>query len=675
MLHVRRALTTFHFIAINTKARSLFPSSLHIDLPFLSHKRNFSERLALPTTLLTLSEPLLTLNRPQISSFAAIFQLLTGRNLLRLGRQVHAQMELRALEPNAFLGAKMIAMYASSGDLDTAVTIFGRIENPSTLLCNSIIRAYTLYGYPEKSIGIYLRMLCLGLKGDNFTFPFVLKCCADLLDVRMGKCVHGSGLRVGLVIDIYLGTSLIDMYVKCGEIWDAHKMFDEMTVKDISSWNALIAGYMKNGETRVAEDLFWRMARKNIVSWTAMISGYTQNGLAQQALAVYDKMLEEGSSVKPNWVTIMSVLPACAHSAALERGKQIHNFASRIGLDSNVSVQTALVAMYAKCGSLSDARLCFDCIPQSKINLVAWNTMITAYASHGLGLESVSTFEEMIRAAVQPDTITFTGLLSGCSHSGLVDLGLNHFNLMKKVYSVDPEVQHYACVVDLLGRAGRLEEAKALINKMPMQAGPSVWGALLAACRKHHNLELAEIAAKKLFVLEPENSGNYVLLSNMYAELGMWKQVDNLRANLKFQGMRKNPGCSWIEINGTAHLFLGGDNSHPQAKEIYIFLEALPEKIKEAGYVPDTSLVLHDVSEEEKEYNLTTHSEKLAIAFGLLNTSPGVVLRVTKNLRICGDCHTATKFISRIYGREIIVRDVNRFHHFKDGSCSCGDYW
>ncbi|KAM6559621.1 hypothetical protein CsatA_028860 [Cannabis sativa] len=632
-----------------------------------------SHHFPLHSSLFSLVEPIVCQNPAEISSFAPVFNFLTGRNLLRLGRQVHAQMTLRLVEPNAFLGAKMIAMYASSGDLDTAVTIFDRINNPSLLLYNSIIRAYSLYGYPHKTIGIYTQMQSLGLQGDHFTYPFVLKCCAS--NVWMGKCIHGISLRIGLEIDMYVGTSLIDMYVKCGEISEAHKLFNGMIVRDISSWNALIAGYMKNGEIYVAEDLFKRMVRRNIISWTAMISGYTQNGLAERALDVFDKMMEEDSEVKPNWVTIMSVLPACAHSAALERGRKIHKFANEIGLGSNVSVQTALVAMYAKCGSLVEAHKCFDKIHQQKRNLIAWNTMITAYASHGHGLESVSTFEDMIRVGVQPDTITFTGLLSGCSHSGLVDLGLKYFYRMTKSYFVEPEVQHYACVVDLLGRAGRLVEANNLINQMPMQAGPSVWGALLAACRKHRNLELAEAAAKKLFVLEPDNSGNFVLLSNMYAEVGMWKEVDNLRAMLKNRGMRKTPGCSWIEINGKAHMFLGGDTSHPQAKEIYMFLKELPEKIKGVGYVPDTSLVLHDVSEEEKEHNLSAHSEKLAIAFGLLNTRPGVVLRVTKNLRICVDCHTATKFISKIYGREIIVRDVNRFHHFLDGKCSCGDYW
>ncbi|KAM1230923.1 hypothetical protein ACFX13_041754 [Malus domestica] len=581
----------------------------------------------------TLLKPLLAQDPRFVSFYAPIFQSLTGKNLLKLGQQVHAQMALRGFEPDAYLGAKMVAMYASSDDLDSAVAIFHRVNNPSTLLYNSIIRAYTLHGFSEETMEIYGRMHCLGLKADNFTYPFVLKCCAELSRIWIGKCVHGLSLKVGLESDMYVGTSLINMYVKCCDMSDARRLFDKMTVRDVSSWNALIAGYMKDGEICLAEDLFGKMPGRNIVSWTAMISGYTQNGLAEQALFLFDEMLKKDSKVKPNWVTIMSVLPACAHSAALERGRKIHNFASRIGLESNVSIQTALLAMYAKCGSLLDARQCFERVRGTQNNLVAWNTMITAYASHGRGSEAVSTFEDMIVAGVQPDNITFTGLLSGCSHSGLVDVGLKYFDYMKRVYSVEPGVEHYACVVDLLGRAGRLAEAKDLISKMPMQAGPSIWGAMLSACRKHHNLEIAEIAARSLFILEPENSGNYVMLSNIYAEAGMWKEVDNLRVLLKAQGVKKNPGCSWTEVNGKAHLFLGGDTSHPQAKEIYEFLlDELPKKIKAAGYVPDTSFVLHDVSEEEKEHSLTTHSEKLAIAFGLLNTSPGLVLRVTKNL-------------------------------------------
>ncbi|KAL2537026.1 putative pentatricopeptide repeat-containing protein [Forsythia ovata] len=624
----------------------------------------------------TLLQPLLKLQAPvQASTYAPIFQYLTGKNLLKQGQQLHAHMAIRGLRPTAFLAAKMVAMYASSGDISSASHIFHATANPSLLLFNSIIRAFSLYKLSEKTIHIYARMHSLNLRGDNFTYPFVLKSVTDLYCFQFGKCIHGLSLKGGLEFDIYVGTSLIDMYVKCGELGDAHKLFDVMPLRDVSSWNTLISGYMRDGVVHLAKEFFENMPEKNIVSWTSMISGYTQNGLAGEALKLFDEMLSEDSEVKPNWVTVMSVLPACAHSAALERGRRIHDFARGRGLDSHPSVQTALVGMYAKCGSLADARWCFDRIKLNDRNLVAWNTMISAYASHGHGLEAVSTFEDMIRAGVHPDDITFTGLLSGCSHSGLVDVGLKYFDSMSTMYFVEPKHEHYACVIDLLGRTGQLVKAYNLISRMPMHAGASIWGSLLAASRSHRNLEIAELAAKKLLVLEPDNSGNYVLLSNMYAEAGMWEEVNHFRALLKSQGIKKNPGCSWIEINGKAHLFLGGDASHPQAKEIYKLLEELPEKIKAAGYIPDTSFALHDVSEEEKVYTLTTHSEKLAIAFGILNTIPGTVLRITKNLRICGDCHTAIKFISKIYGREIIVRDVNRFHHFKDGLCSCGDYW
>ncbi|KAL5713591.1 hypothetical protein ACHQM5_015653 [Ranunculus cassubicifolius] len=614
-------------------------------------------------------------NPPHLRHYAQLYQFFTGHHHLKLAHQVHAHMILNGLQPSAFLAAKMVAMYASHDDIYSAILVFNGVEERSTLLYNSIIRGYTRLGCSEKTLGMYLEMHARDLRPDNFTFPFVLKCCAELSRVDVGRCVHGQCLRVGLEFDLYVGSSLIDFYVKCGEIEGARKLFDEMPVKDVPSWNGLIAGYMKNGVVEMAEDLFHRMPDRNIISWTAMISGYAQNGLGDRALVLFDEMKIGDPEIKPNWVTIMSVLPACAHSAALEKGREIHRYASWIGLDLNASVQTALVSMYAKCGSLVEARACFDKLCDKDKGVVAWNTMITAYASHGHGTETVSAFEKMIRARVQPDFISFTGLLSGCSHSGLVDIGLKYFNDMSSVYNVEPRVQHYACVVDLLGRAGRLVEAKGLIDSMPMEPGRSIWGALLAACRTHKNLEIGEIAAKKLFVLEPESSGNYVILSNMYAEVGRWEEVDSLRFLLKDQGMKKVPGCSWIEVNGRAYLFLSDDTSHPQAKEVLMLLEDLPRKIKAAGYVPDTSFVLHDVSEEEKEHNLSTHSEKLAIAFGLLNTNPGTVLRVTKNLRICIDCHTSTKFISRVYDREIIIRDVNRFHHFKDGSCSCGDYW
>ncbi|GFY89348.1 pentatricopeptide repeat (PPR) superfamily protein [Actinidia rufa] len=308
----------------------------------------------LPTSqrelLCTLLQPVtVTVHPPLLLPYAPIFQLLTGQNKphtsVNLGRQVHAHMLLRGLNPNASIAAKMVAMYASSGDLRSSVLIFDRIDYPSSLLYNSMIRAYTVHGYFEKAIETYSKMQLIGLWGDHFTYPFVLKSCAELLVIEFGRSVHGQSLRGGLDFDLYVGTSLIDMYVKCGVLRDARMVFDELPMRDVSAWNALIAGYMKDGMIHIAEELFGKMSKRNIVSWTAMISGYTQNGLGERAMCLFDDMLKEGSDIKPNWVTVMSVLPACAHSAALEQGRRIHKFACDVGLDAHPSVQTAVVAM------------------------------------------------------------------------------------------------------------------------------------------------------------------------------------------------------------------------------------------------------------------------------------------------------------------------------------------
>ncbi|XP_020596424.1 pentatricopeptide repeat-containing protein At3g62890-like [Phalaenopsis equestris] len=608
--------------------------------------------------------------------YSSIFRILTRTpNSLHHGRQLHALLILHGVCINPTLAARIAAMYSSSGDLRSASLLLHYHPCPSSLLFNSLIRGYSLRNLHIKVLSLFYSMLARSVIPDHFTFPFVLRACADLPSLLTGCAVHSLCLRRGLELDVYVGSSLINMYAKCGEVRFAHHLFEVMHVTDVSSWNALIAGYMMVGAVKVAEHMFDDMPKRNVISWTAMISGYTQNGVAGRALQLFEQMRKNCKEVKPNWVTIVSVLPACAHSAALDQGRRIHDYARILGFDSHPTVQIAIMGMYAKCGSLVEARQCFDCLPGKNKTVVAWNTMITAYASHGLGAEAISAFDDMVSSGVQPDAVSFTGLLSGCSHSGLVDRGLEFFDDMSVVYSIKPKHEHYACIVDLLSRAGKFEKALEIVNQMKIDTGPSIWGALLSASRTHRNLDVAEIAAKRLFVLEPNNSGNYVLLSNMYAEAGKWDEVKKLRAILREKGMKKIPGCSWCEIDGQAHAFFTGDKCHPQATEIYKLLEDLPVRMKAAGYSPETGFVLHDVSEEDKECNLAGHSEKLAIAFGILNTNPGATLRITKNLRICGDCHTAAKFISKIHNREIIVRDINRFHHFKDGICTCGDYW
>jgi pentatricopeptide repeat protein len=301
--------------------------------------------------------------------------------------------------------------------------------------------------------------------------------------------------------------------------------------------------------------------------------------------------------------------------------------------------------------------------------------MITGYGMHGHGEEALALFHKMQKIGIKPDHVTFTCVLNACSHAGLVDEGRQYFNSMSQAFCVTPRVEHYACMVDLLGRAGCLDEAQTFIERMPLEPNAGVWGALLGACRIHGNIELGERVAKCLFNLEPENDGNYILLSNIYASSGRWDDVAKVRAKMKEKQVKRTPGRSLVEVKGRIHAFCVGDRSHPQSDQIYATLEILAGQMKEAGYIPNTNFTLHNVEEEVKENLLSSHSEKLAIAFGLINTSPGTPIQITKNLRVCDDCHTATKFICKIVSREIIMRDANRFHHFKDGLCSCGDYW
>lgn len=344
-----------------------------------------------------------------------------------------------------------------------------------------------------------------------------------------------------------------------------------------------------------------------------------------------------------------------------------------MGLEENVYVGTSVVDMYCKCGRVEMARKAFNRMKDK--NIKSWSAMVAGYGMHGRGREALHVFDEMLESGEKPNYITFVSVLAACSHSGLVNEGRHWFRVMKKDFGIDPGVEHYGCIVDLLGRAGCLTEAYGLIKEMRIKPDFVVWGALLSACRTHKDVELAEISADKLFELDPTNCGYYVLLSNIYADAGRWKDVERMRILIKNRGIAKPPGYSLVELKGKSHMFMVGDRRHPRHEEIYSYLEKLRIRMKEAGYVPDTGSVLHDVDEEEKETVLRVHSEKLALAFAILNTVPGSAILIIKNLRVCGDCHSAIKLIAKLEGREVVVRDSHRFHHFKDGLCSCGDYW
>ncbi|XP_057869035.2 pentatricopeptide repeat-containing protein At4g21065 isoform X1 [Cryptomeria japonica] len=533
----------------------------------------------------------------------------------------------------------MITGYAQSGILDEASRLFHEMPQPNVVSWTAIIAGYAQNEFAERAMAIFKQMLLTSVKPDESTFACILSACAKLAALEQGTEIHQKIIESGFSQDVVVVTALVDMYSKCGSIKKANKMFD-------------------------------KMPQRNIVSWNTMVVGYVQNGLVNKAVEVYKQM--QLASVMPDEATFASILPACAKIGALEQGMEFHQRIIKNGILSNL-VTNALIYMYAKCGNIFKARELFDNMSQSDV--VSWNAMIEGYAMNGYIKDALKLFELMKHSGTKPDRVSFLCVLFACSHAGIVHHGCEYFNCMSDSYSTMPTVDHYVCMVDLLARAGYLDETLNFIIKMPIKTDVVVWMCLLGACRSQKNTSLGEFVATRLFELDPQNVAPYVLLSNIYAETGRWGDAQKLRKIMKDKGMKKVPGCSWIEVHRLVHAFCVGDRSHPQSEEIYAELEKLSWEMKAGGYLSDTKPVLSDVEEEEKEFLLCHHSEKLAIAFGLINTPPGTTIRVVKNLRVCINCHTATKFISKIVAREIVVRDANRFHHFKNGQCSCGDYW
>eukprot|EP01018_Ginkgo_biloba_P012603 Gb_10903 [translate_table: standard] len=677
---------------------------------------------------------------PDYYTFGSVLRACAAFLTLAQGKQAHAHIVKCGFDLNISVGTALVDMYAKCKSIGDARHIFDEMPERNAFLWTAIIQGYAQNGNGEEALKVFRYMHREGVNSKQFAFPSVVGACASLLALAQGKQIHACIVRTGFESNVFVGSSLVDMYSKCGSIEDARQMLDKMPEGDEASWSAMIAGYTRHGYNEEALKLFIQMQRtgkkldqftfpsvlnactslrasqgeqihafiiktgfetniyvgnalvdmyakcrssdaacvvldkmpeRDVVSWTAIIGAYVQKGNGEEVLNLFCQMRWEG--IKPDEFNFASVLSACASSASLEQGRQVHALVIRSKFNSYASVHNALVTMYAKCGNVEDAHIVFEKMPTR--NLVSWTAIIVGYAQNGRGKGALELYEQMLRAGLKPDDVTFVGVLFACSHAGLVDEGHHYFNSMSRDHCITPRTQHYACMIDLLGRAGHMVEAQEFLNRMPVKLDAIVWKALLAACRIHGNMELGKRAAESIFELEPENAASYVLLSNIYAAAGRWDDVAKIRKMMKDRGVTKEPGCSWIEVNNRIHEFTVEDRWHPQAVEIYAMIDRLARLMKEAGYVPDTNFVLHDVEEEHKESVLNYHSEKLAIAFGLISTSPGTPIRIFKNLRVCGDCHTAIKFISKIVGREIVVRDVNRFHHIKDEFCSCGDYW
>eukprot|EP01018_Ginkgo_biloba_P002617 Gb_35466 [translate_table: standard] len=640
--------------------------------------------------------------QPNEFTFASVLPACANLTALDKGMEIHEGITRRGFQFNVFVGNSLVDMYAKCGCIEKARSLFDKMSARDVVSWTAMIAGYAQNGQSVEALNLFKQMQLAVVKPDAKMFASVLSACANLATLEQGMEIQAYIIRTGLQSDVFVESALVDMYAKCGTIIKARNVFDKMPQRNVVSWTAIIAGYARNGDIDEAQKLFGKMPKSDAISWTSMVGGYTENGHADETLNLFQRIpqrdvvswnamiagyAQNGQSVealklfrqmklagaKPDSKTFASVLPACANLAALEQGVEIHEEIIRSGCQSDVFVANALLDMYAKCGSIEKARDLFRKMHER--NTVSWTAMIAGYGIHGHGKEALKLFEQMQRSGINPDHVTLVCVLSACCYAGLVDKGWHYFDCMSQYYHITPTMEHYACMVDLLGRAGRLDEAQDFVNKMPIEPDATVWGCLLAACRIHNNVELGESVAEHLFNLNPKNAAPYVLLSNIYAVAGRWDDIENLRKIMKHKKVRKVPGCSWIEIDKQVHAFLVGDSSHPQMQKIYGKLETLYRQMKTAGYVPNTRFVMNDVEEEQKEQILCHHSEKIAIAFGLINTAPGTVIRVIKNLRVCGDCHSAIKFISKIVAREIVLRDANRYHNFKDGWCSCGDYW
>ncbi|KAJ0982979.1 hypothetical protein J5N97_011234 [Dioscorea zingiberensis] len=626
---------------------------------------------------------------------------------LRLGKQVHGY-GLRIgfyTDGRTFTYNALVAMYAKLGKVSDSVALFHQFDYRDIVTWNTMISSLGQNVQDEESLALVRQMVLSGIKPDGVTLSSVLPACSRLEMFSSGREIHAYALRNDdLFENSFVACALVDMYCNFGKVDEGRHVFDRVSERRIESihgyvvkrglgcdkyvQNALMDMYFRVGKIEVSRRIFNGMEARDLVSWNTMITGCIITGHFSEAFHLLSQMQrtrntdeEEdtdaivNTNYKPNNISLITVLPACATLAALAKGKEIHAYAVRNSLASDVAVGSALVDMYAKCGCLTLSRRVFD--RMAKRNVITWNVLIMACGMNGQGEEALRLFQDMVvRGEAKANEVTFIAVFAACSHSGMVNQGVELFHRMRKDHVVEPTPDHYACVVDLLGRAGKLEEAYHLITTMkPGTQQAEVWCSLLGSCRTHGDVELGETAANHLFQLEPNVASHYVLLSNIYAAAGLWDKAMEVRKKMKELGVKKEPGCSWIEVGDQVHQFRAGDSLHPQSARLHSFLEKLWTRMRKEGYVPDTSCVLHNVDEDEKELILCGHSEKLAIAFGILNTPPGTPIRVAKNLRVCNDCHTASKYISKIEGREIILRDIRRFHHFRNGFCSCGDYW
>ncbi|XP_073063171.1 pentatricopeptide repeat-containing protein At2g27610-like [Primulina eburnea] len=676
---------------------------------------------------------------PNPCTFATIFGALADEGVVECGAQMHALVFKHGFDTSRVVENSLVNLYNKCGLFREAKHVFDGMEYRDAVSWNVMISALFVNGFELESLQMLYRMRLACVNFTESTFATAIKLCASLKELGFLRQIHSQVVKSGFEFHDYIRTALTVSYMKVCKVDDAFKIFSaEDVVQTVVSWTAIIGGYLQNGKASQGIDLFHQMRRqgvrpnhftystilaalsttalfqvhaviiksnyensppvgtalldayvkiqknseaakvfeqiekKDVVAWSAMLAGYAQEEDIKGAVTIFLQLARDG--IRPNEFTFSSIVNACGMPrAAAQQGKQFHASSIKLCCNNAMIVSSALVTMYAKKGDIESANEVFK--RQQERDLISWNSMISGYAQHGYGEKALKVFEEMQSRNLEMDEITFIGVISACTHAGLVREGQIFFDMMVHNLQILPTMEIYSCMVDLYGRAGMLDKAMALINRMLFPPSATVWRTLLAACRVHRNLELGEFAAKKLISHQPQDSAAYVLLANLYAASGQWRDRAKVRKLMDDRQVKKETGFSWIEVKNKTYTFMAGDVSHPLSDHIYMKLEELSVRLRDAGYQPDTNYVLHDIEEEQKEAILSRHSERLAIAFGLISVPEGIPIQIIKNIRVCVDCHTVIKIISKMEGREIIVRDSNRFHHFKEGLCSCKDYW
>lgn len=678
--------------------------------------------------------------KPDVYTFPCVLRTCGGVPDLARGREVHVHVLRFGFESDVDVVNALITMYVKCGHVLRARLVFDRMPSRDRISWNAIISGYFENGECLEGLRLFLLMRELSVDPDLKTMTSIISACELLGDVRLAREVHGYVMRTEFGADVSVYNSLIQMYSTVGHWEVAEKVFSRMDYKDVVSWTSMISSYENNmlpakavetyklmeledvqpDEITLASvlsacaclghldmgvklhelanrtglisyvlvantlidmyskckciekalDVFHSIPDKNVISWTSIILGLRVNNRSFDALIFFRQMKP---NLKPNSVTLISVLSACGRIGALMCGKEVHAHALRTGVGFDGFIPNAILDMYVRCGRMGSAWNQFN---RHKKDVAAWNILLTGYAERGQGAQAVELFQRMVGELVSPDDITFISLLCACSRSGLVTEGLEYFHSMQNQYYITPNLKHYACIVDLLGRAGQLEDAHEFIQKMPIEPDPAIWGALLNACRIHRQVELGKLAAHHIFEKDTTSAGYYILLCNLYSDSGKWDEVAKVRRTMRQTGLTVDPGCSWVEVKGKVHAFLSDDDFHPQIKELKAVLEGFYVKMKAISFSEPEKSSMDEVEASKAEI-FCGHSERLAIAFGLINTAPGVPILVTKNLYMCQSCHNTVKFISKVVRREISVRDTERFHHFKDGICTCGDegYW